>query len=317
MNKIIARIERELGIPDLATLLAEKLAATDLQSLLLEVYRLRSQKRRPADVLTSYAADRFVQPAAIIPQRLLAWDQIAMSLLPAGFQALELSPVCPLGTSAVIAGLSQDWAVATARNTEVVSDATNVLALECALRRRGLLQTNPKSTEPVHLAANHRLLRAQKYEGVGRQPHFRLLSLCSAGRNVGSESFEVSALVLQIQFYIKALRAFRGPEVRLRLAVTDFSGEKEAAWMEEQLLSPFRDEHVEAVIDGSRTSGKGYYPGLCFHMYTVNAAGNALELADGGGVDWIHKLLGSAKERLVISGIAGERVCSLPENGWL
>ena len=37
MNKIVDRIERELGVPGLAALLAEKLPPTDLQSLLLEV----------------------------------------------------------------------------------------------------------------------------------------------------------------------------------------------------------------------------------------------------------------------------------------
>jgi hypothetical protein len=54
MNKIVERIERELGIPNLASILAQGLASTDLQSLLLEVYRLRSQQLvtgRPAYVM--------------------------------------------------------------------------------------------------------------------------------------------------------------------------------------------------------------------------------------------------------------------------
>ena len=32
---------------------------------------------------------------------------------------------------------------------------------------------------------------------------------------------------------------------------------------------------------------------------------------DGGAVDWTQKLLSNARERLVISGISGERLCSL------
>jgi len=51
MNKIVERIEREAGVPGLVALLAERLTPTDLQSLLLEVYRLRCSRRQPADLL--------------------------------------------------------------------------------------------------------------------------------------------------------------------------------------------------------------------------------------------------------------------------
>ena len=148
MNKIIERIEREAGVPGLVSILAERLAPTDLQSLLLEVYRLRSSQRAASDVLADYQSDRFVRPSTVPPARLLAWEQAAFSSLPSEFQPLELSPVCPLGTCSVTAGVDQNWAVATSRNSEVVSDSTNVLALECALRRRQLLRTDPKSIHP-------------------------------------------------------------------------------------------------------------------------------------------------------------------------
>ena len=61
----------------------------------------------------------------------------------------------------------------------------------------------------------------------------------------------------------------------------------------------------------SRTAGRGYYPGLCFHIHAVTPSGEKLELADGGALDWTQKYLGNAKERLVASGIASERVCSI------
>ena len=38
MSKIVERIEREAGVPGLASILAERLEPTDRQSLLLEVY---------------------------------------------------------------------------------------------------------------------------------------------------------------------------------------------------------------------------------------------------------------------------------------
>jgi hypothetical protein len=66
---------------------------------------------------------------------------------------------------------------------------------------------------------------------------------------------------------------------------------------------PFREAGVESILDPSCLAEKGYYPGLCFHMFVETASGGYLELAAGGVVDWTRKLLGSAKERLVMSGI--------------
>jgi hypothetical protein len=81
--------------------------------------------------------------------------------------------------------------------------------------------------------------------------------------------------------------------------------------METELLAPFRDERVECMIEVSRTHGKGYYPSLCFHIFMESSSGEIPELADGGAVDWTQRLLGNAKERLVISGIGSESVCSM------
>jgi len=80
VNKIVERIERESGVPGLVSLLAERLTPTDLQSLLLEAYRLRCSRRQPADVLSSYESDRFVHPSALSPRRLLSWEQTALSV---------------------------------------------------------------------------------------------------------------------------------------------------------------------------------------------------------------------------------------------
>src|SRR5687767_8086549 len=78
VNKILERIEREAGIPGLAALLAERLSATDLQSLLLEVYRQRAQ-RQPAAVLADYERNRFVRPSKAAPGALLEWEQTAFA----------------------------------------------------------------------------------------------------------------------------------------------------------------------------------------------------------------------------------------------
>jgi hypothetical protein len=312
MDKIVERIEREAGIPGLVSILAEHLSATDLQSILLEVYRIRSSRIRPSTVLSDFESNRFVQPSAVSPTSLLRWEQIAFSHLPQEFQPIALSPACPLGTNSVVAPVDQNWAVATARNTEVVSDSTNVLALECSVRRRELLRVNPKSSDPVHLAASHRLLRAQRYKGPELVAHFSSFALSSAGRDQGNLQFELAALRLHIHFYLESLRAFLGPGVPLRLSVTDLDLNPRLELVEAQLLSAIRSEseYVDCVFDEHRTSGRGYYVDLCFHIHATAASGQRLELVDGGSVNWTQEFLSNAKERLVISGIGSERLCA-------
>jgi hypothetical protein len=308
MNKIVERIERKAGVPGLVSILAERLAPTDLQSILFEVYRIRSSRMRPSTVLSDYESNRFVRPSAVSPAFLSRWEQIAFSHLPQEFQPIALSPICPLGTNSIVAPVDQNWAVTTVRNTEVVSDSTNVLALECSLRRRELVRIN-KSSVPVHLAASHRLLRAQHYESPELGAHFNSFALCSAGRDQGNLQFELSALGLHIRFYLTSLRAFLGPGVPLHLSVTDLDSNT-CVELETRLFSPIRSEFegVDCVLDEHRTSGRGYYLDLCFHIHATAASGRRWELVDGGSVNWTQQFLSNAKERLVISGIGSERL---------
>jgi len=317
MDKIAERIEHEAGVPGLASILAEHLSPTDLQSILLEVYRIRTSRIQPSAVLLAFESNRFVRPSTVSPTSLLRWEQIAFAHLPQEFQPIALSPVCPLGTNSVLALVDQDWAVATARNTEVVSDSTNVLALECSIRRRELLRVNPKSSDPVHLAASHRLLRAQRYEGSKSVAHFSSFALCSAGRDQGNLRFELAALRLHIHFYLASLRAFLGLGAPLHLSVTNLNSNSDVELIEAQLLSAIRSEFedIECVFDEHRTSGRGYYLDLCFHIHATATSGQRLELVDGGSVNWTRKLLSNAKERLVISGIGSERLCAEFGNG--
>jgi hypothetical protein len=312
MSKIIERIEREAGMPGLATTLAEHLDPTDLQSFLLEVYRQRASRRKPADLLADYEANRFVRPSTLSPSRLLLWEQVLLSELPKEVEPLELSPVCPLGTSSVTAGIDQNWSVSTARNTEVVSDSTNVLALECALRRRQLLKTQSKSMENVHLVASHRLLRAQKYDNPKVSAHFRLFTMCSAGRDQGNLRFEFTTLMFQIRFYLRSLRTFLGTDVPLQLSLSDFSIKNLGGAIENQLFIPLQNEfaNLDCVLDNTRAGGRNYYQDLCFKIHAKTLTGDSLELADGGSVNWTQKLLSNTKERLVISGISSQRVCT-------
>src|SRR5712692_2930683 len=222
-SRIIERIERDAGVPNLTDVLVDRLAPTDLQSLLLEVYRRRATKRDPKELIKDHISNRFTRPSTASPTRLLEWDRIAFSLLPKVFQPVELSPVCPLGTISVLSPISQDWTVSTSRNTEVVADSTNVLAIECAVRRREQRSFFSGKADPVHLASSHRLLRGQKFGvGPGTRQHFRVFTLRSASRDLGNLLFENETLGLHIGFYLAALRQFLGTKTALRVTISDF-----------------------------------------------------------------------------------------------
>src|SRR5437879_13905968 len=93
----------------------------------------------------------------------------------------------------------QDWTGSTSRNTEIAADSTNVLAIECAVRRREQKNFSTGQAASVHLASSHRLLRGQT---ISIHPdvlqHFRLFSLCSSGCDQGNVQFEIEAARLHV-----------------------------------------------------------------------------------------------------------------------
>jgi hypothetical protein len=193
-DRIAARVAREAGVDDLVEILADRVTTPDLGSLLLAVFRRRAARRTPAELLRRYRDDRFARPSTVEARAFDELNAAAVAALPPGFERVELSPVCPLGTSSVLGGISQDRILSTARATEVVSDPTNVLALEAALRRR------ESRNETVRLAASHRAVRTTPTEEPFT-PHFRLFALCTAGR-AGDED---DMLAEQLGFYARVL----------------------------------------------------------------------------------------------------------------
>ena len=260
-SRIINRIERDAGVPRLADVLSDRLAPTDLQSLLLEVYGRRAKKRDPKALLDDHVSNRFTRPSASNPTRLLEWDRVVFSTLPRVFQAVELSPVCPLGTASVLSPISQDWTVSTIRNTEVVADSSNVLAIECAVRRRGQKTFSSGHGTSVHLAASHRLLRGQKISpGPSVRQHFRLFSLCSAGRDTGNLQFETQTVRVHVGFYLSALKKFLGSKTSLRVAVSDFGAEAPRPVAQSDLVDKLQSSYkgMKIGLDQDRKQGRGY-----------------------------------------------------------
>ena len=309
-SKIIERILRTAGVPNLVDLLALRLSGSDLQSLLLEVYRRRAARRSARNLVEDYERNRFARPSSLDPRRLSSLDHAAFAALPAGFEPITLSPVAPLGTSSIVAAVDQNLALATIRNTEVLSDSTNALALECASRRRAVLGEDARSARQVKLAASHRLVRTQQYDDPRLLPHFQMFALVSAGRDEGAHRFEASSLPEHIGFYVELLlRGVGVPESRIRVSITPLSEAFHqivgAIWLPD-LAARFPGVRVE--LDSARTQGRGYYENACFKLHAQPPGGEEIELADGGFTDWTRQLLSNAKERFLISGIGMESV---------
>jgi hypothetical protein len=281
--------------------LERRLPPTDLQTLLIAVAQARASQATAADVMRRWQGDRFVRPAASDPRELAAVEARMWQLLSAEFTGVELSPVTPLGTCAAVAPVSQNRIVATARNTEVVSDSTNVLAIEAATRRRG----QPRNGH-VHLAACHRQLRAQVF-GPGFAAHFRLFALVSSGRDSGSGRTEASMAIRHLAYWTEVLQTLiphRQPQIELSVFDNPVLAERLA-----DTIRPGLADHAALLADQpDRTRGRGYYTALALR---ITADQGQAELGDGGLTAWTAQLTNDAKERCLVSCIATERLTQM------
>jgi hypothetical protein len=312
---ILRRIERETGVSGLVELLASRLPPTDLQSLLLAVMRRRAAHLRPADVLRRYEQDRFVRPCPLSPRVLADVERLAHRALPASFELVALSPITPLGSVAAVTGVAQNSVISTTRSSEVVSDATNVLALECSLRRRALLADATTRHRRVELAAIHRVVRGQVWSEPGSSQHFSLLGLCTAGRDEGSFRFESDTLATHLRFHIRLLQevAANGPGIRsISVRVTPTERARRGV-IEKLVVVPLTAEFPDVAItlDDERDQALDYYTSACLAVSIETFDGREVGLADGGFTTWTQQLLGNRKERLMISGIGLERIADL------
>ncbi len=218
------------------------------------------------------------------------------------FEPIVGSPLVPFGTHSVVAGVHQDRVVTTVRGSEVAADPTNSLALEAAVRRRQLSNTEQRESV-VRLATVERVVRAQRFSGSRSFAHFSLLGLVAAGRDTGNRSFELDALLSHLRAHIDAVQAVCSSTITIRL--TDFT--EQHLGMFEHVTEVFATSTVRVEQWDERPDASAYYPSVCFKL-VIDVAGEAVEIGDGGFVDWTQALVGSAKERLLISGLSLERI---------
>jgi hypothetical protein len=211
------------GLPPGAyDMLADGLPASRLWSLLLEVAEARAAGRRPSDLAVQWDRDRFVRPAIVDQRSLLEVDRHLLAAADA-FEAIELSPVAPLGVCSIMGPVSQNKVLSALRGTEIVSDPTNVMALECARR----LRSDPATV--VRLVTSHRCVRAQEIpKRPGHTAHFRIFCLVSAGLEQQNHAFLVAAVAEHMTTMLQALdrleqHGFVFPDRRITVLATQES----------------------------------------------------------------------------------------------
>src|SRR5712671_142448 len=128
-NPAIQSLLNKTGYSDLLEKLNHELSGSELNSLLLEVFRTSAAKISPQELMKAYENNRFVVPSGLDA---LAFAKAGLQLLELakqhGFEGLELSPLAPIGSCSSIALVDQNKVVSAVRGTEVVADATNQMA---------------------------------------------------------------------------------------------------------------------------------------------------------------------------------------------
>ena len=275
--------------------LARGMPASEVWSLLLSALRERAEHRPARALAEQWRRDRFVQ-LSYIDQRTLVELDTHLLAAAQDFEAVELSPLAPLGTSSSVALTTQNRVVSTARGTEVVSDPTNVLALESARR----LRQDP--TRVVRFCTSHRCVRAQEVPKVpGFAAHFRMFCLTSAAPERKDQAFVTEALTHHVRTHLQALdrleqHGYLFPGRRLRLLATE---------QREPLARRIADE-IEEVLVSIEPLEKRYYDGLRFMISAHSTRGDDIPLIDGGAFDWLHQLAANHKLVFVASAIGSQ-----------
>jgi hypothetical protein len=285
-----------LGAPAFERL-ASELPGSELQSVLLEVLRRRAKARAPAEVLAQYRRDSFCKPAVFDQRISLALDSHLLASAD-GFEAIELSPVAPLGACSAVALTDQNRVLSALRATEVVSDPTNVLALECALR----LRARPEL--PVHLATSQRVIRAQPVPKLpGYAPHFRIFVLASGGCETTDHAFTVQTVTRHIRTMLGALDRLEQHGYAFGARSVDVLATAERETLADRIAEALGGLATRKVLDHAYYSG-----GLRYMLWVTAPDGARIPLVDGGAFDWLAKLASNRRAVYIATGTGAQLI---------
>jgi hypothetical protein len=271
---------------------------SELNTILLQLFRERTKELSPSVILEQFRSSRFTRPSDIDPIAIreteLAWLKQAKEH---EFQPLVLSPLTPLGTCSALGHVDQNNVVSAIRGAEVVSDATNVLALQLA---DDFKNSSTKGLTKRYSAV-HRHVRGQAFANPKFSAHFSAFCLVSGGYDTGNFAFEMNELNRHISLIYDVLKDYFAQEdLEFR-----FYMKKNSEILRSKLAGSdgyiWNDKAVEYVEDTDHE----YYTLLQFKVF-VKTGEVKIDIADGGFVDWTQKLLSNKKHRCMISGIGIE-----------
>lgn len=292
MNKILNRLEGKLDAPGILPKITSKLSNSEVNSLSLELFRQLSGKLKPADLLRQFQQNRFTLVSGVdaIEYKTyeLEWLKQAAEI---GFQPLQLSPVAPLGTCSVVGLVDQNNIVSSTRSTEVVSDATNFLALRIATDFQ-----KDKSRRTIKYCTAHRHTRAQHFTNPAFSAHFGAFCMVTGGLDSGNDAFEIDNLKKHLRFYCERLLSEFSEGLVIKFCPK--RGIRNIGSVHDDLrsLSP-----RIRIVDNVEDEARDYYQTARVRVY-LDRQKEEINIADMRFVDWTQKLLNNRKHRLLISG---------------
>lgn len=303
MDAIIERILKQTGDPELLTKLLS-LPGADLGTLLLYLFRMRTENISPTAMPGAFGANRFCKPSDIDPAAFHAFEHELLTLAKVhGIEGILLSPAAPLGSCSVFGCVNQNNVVSSLRGTEMLSDPTNMLAIILADR----LKNGADNREPLHTCATARVVRAQAFPDLpGFHAHFGLFCMVSAGRASASYGCERELLIKHLVYYRELLlNRFGGT---LTVCLRKRGGYRDGDGFWNSMVTLVRKELPDVALTfDTEHEDNLYYRGINFKMY-LEKNGETTEIGDGGFVDWMQQMTGSKKERYLISAIGLDRL---------
>lgn len=264
--------------------------------MLIEEMRRRAAARAPHEVLAQYRRDRFVQPGVVDLRTSLAIDAHVLAAA-SDFEAIELSPVAPLGTCSSVAVTTQNRVLSALRGTEVVSDPTNVMALEIAARWKTFVRN-------VHLATSMRVLRAQPVPNVpGFAQHFRLFALASGGLEQQDHGFTVATTIRHIETLLHGLRTLEHHGYAFGARRVELLATPDRVKLAERIGASLHVDVRQGPLEQAYYSG-----GLRFKLWVTAPDGREVPLGDGGTFDWLSTLASNRRAVLVASALGVQMV---------
>lgn len=306
MTKLIRKIRNKIGGEKIFSKLTNNLTGSEFNSLLLDIFRIRTSQITPTNLMKQFEANRFVKPSSLDPLETKTFEIEWLSKAKGnGFKPILLSPLAPLGSCAAVGTVNQNKIISATRGTEVVADATNMLALQIAKDFR----KNQDKTHEAKYVTTHQHVRAQAFDNPALSAHFAILCMASGAYDKGNNDWEAQTLSEHIHFYYENLCQYFDPS---RLSIKVYF-KTHATPLKSALARLLVNLKTKTPIKYERPEEENkYYQDIQFKVF-LQVKENRIDLADGGLVDWTQKLIPNKKHKMVISGCGIELVLKFLE----